>query len=162
MIFCQGHFIFFLTYMREIWWTTPKRTTLLGKPRILWKRSFSVSKKRGVISRFIKSLSFVSKLLLIYLDLPSSHLHIFTLSHIETKIRALNQGLFSNLFATFSSFLFPWYCWWKKSCTTQHVWNPVNNRIFTISTGDRRISEPSTVASPNPSKTGLPQRLWLH
>ena len=29
--------------------------------------------------------------------------------------------------------------------TTWHVWNPVNNRIFSISTGDRRISEPSTV-----------------
>ena len=28
--------------------------------------------------------------------------------------------------------------------TTQHVGNPVNNEIFTISTGDRRISEPST------------------
>ena len=27
------------------------------------------------------------------------------------------------------------YCWWKKSCTTQHVWHPVNNGIFTISTG---------------------------
>ena len=27
------------------------------------------------------------------------------------------------------------YCWWKKYCTTQHVWNPVNNGIFTISTG---------------------------
>ena len=29
--------------------------------------------------------------------------------------------------------------------TTWHVWNPVNNGIFTISTGARRISEPSTV-----------------
>ena len=28
-----------------------------------------------------------------------------------------------------------WHCWWKKSCTTWHVWNPVNNGIFTISTG---------------------------
>ena len=28
-----------------------------------------------------------------------------------------------------------WYCWWKKSCTTLDVWNPVNNGIFTISTG---------------------------
>ena len=28
-----------------------------------------------------------------------------------------------------------WYCWWKKSCTTQHVWSLVNNGIFTISTG---------------------------
>ena len=28
------------------------------------------------------------------------------------------------------------YCWWKKSqTTTWHVWNPVNNAIFTISTG---------------------------
>ena len=27
------------------------------------------------------------------------------------------------------------YCWWKKSCTTWHVWNSVNNGIFTISTG---------------------------
>ena len=23
------------------------------------------------------------------------------------------------------------YCWWKKSCTTWHVWNPINNGIFT-------------------------------
>ena len=30
--------------------------------------------------------------------------------------------------------------------TTQHVWNPENNQIFTISTGARRISEPSTVS----------------
>ena len=27
------------------------------------------------------------------------------------------------------------YCCWKKSCTTQHVRNPVNNEIFNISTG---------------------------
>ena len=27
------------------------------------------------------------------------------------------------------------YCWWKKSCTTWDVWNPINNEIFTISTG---------------------------
>ena len=37
------------------------------------------------------------------------------------------------------------YCWWKKSCTTWDVWNLVENWIFSISTGDRRISEPSTV-----------------
>ena len=22
------------------------------------------------------------------------------------------------------------YCWWKKSCSTWHVWNPVNNGFF--------------------------------
>ena len=36
------------------------------------------------------------------------------------------------------------YCWWKKSCTTQHVWHPVNNGIFTISTGTGFL--PSTVS----------------
>ena len=36
------------------------------------------------------------------------------------------------------------YCWWKKSCTTAPP-GCVNNMIFTISTGERRISEPSTV-----------------
>ncbi len=35
------------------------------------------------------------------------------------------------------------YRWWKKSCTTQHVWNPVKNRIFSISTGAGFL--PSTV-----------------
>ena len=35
------------------------------------------------------------------------------------------------------------YCWWKKSCTTWHVWNPVNYGIFTISTGAGFL--PSTV-----------------
>ncbi len=24
------------------------------------------------------------------------------------------------------------YCWWKKSCTTWHVWNPAINGIFNI------------------------------
>ena len=27
------------------------------------------------------------------------------------------------------------YCWWKKSCTTWHVWILVNSGLFTISTG---------------------------
>ena len=35
------------------------------------------------------------------------------------------------------------YWWWKKSCTTQHAWNLVNNGIFTISTGAGFL--PSTV-----------------
>ena len=35
------------------------------------------------------------------------------------------------------------YCWWKKSCTTWDVWNPVNNGIFTISTDAGFL--PSTV-----------------
>ncbi len=40
------------------------------------------------------------------------------------------------------------------------TWNPVNNEIFTISTGDRRISEPSTVLSDtvdgwNPAPPGM-------
>ena len=29
------------------------------------------------------------------------------------------------------------YCWWKKSCTTGYVWNPVNNGTFnTVFTND--------------------------
>ena len=32
------------------------------------------------------------------------------------------------------------YCWWKTSCTTWDVWNSKKKEIFTISTGDRRIS----------------------
>ena len=35
------------------------------------------------------------------------------------------------------------YCWWKKSCTTWDVKNPVNNGMFTISTGAGFL--PSTV-----------------
>ena len=27
------------------------------------------------------------------------------------------------------------YCWWKKSCSTWDVWNPVNNGINYVSTG---------------------------
>ena len=34
------------------------------------------------------------------------------------------------------------YCWWLKSqTTTQHVWNPVNNGISTISTGGYQLVE---------------------
>ena len=35
------------------------------------------------------------------------------------------------------------YCWWKKSCTTWDVQNPVNDGMFTISTGAG--FQPSTV-----------------
>ena len=38
-----------------------------------------------------------------------------------------------------------WYCWWQKSCTTWNIYKPCKG-IFTISTGDRRISEPLTVS----------------
>ena len=43
----------------------------------------------------------------------------------------------------FQSSIFRCYCWWKKLCTTWHVWNPANNGTFTISTGARFL--PSTV-----------------
>ena len=35
------------------------------------------------------------------------------------------------------------YCWWKKSCTTWNVWNPVNNAINYLSNGAEFL--PSTV-----------------
>ena len=45
----------------------------------------------------------------------------------------------TTMFPRFLEGIFPtkkWRnCWWKKACTTQHVWNPVNNRIFAIPTG---------------------------
>ena len=43
------------------------------------------------------------------------------------------------------------YCWWFRNPIPNHLGcipNPVNNGIFIISTGDRRISEPSTVWQP--------------
>jgi len=44
------------------------------------------------------------------------------------------------------------YCWWKKSCTTWDILNPVNNGINYTTTNlnwwVRRISEPSTVSLP--------------
>ena len=49
-----------------------------------------------------------------------------------------------------------WYCWWKKSCTTWDVQNPVNNGINYLSTGAGIL--PSTVAmecSVVPSSLGL-------
>ena len=40
------------------------------------------------------------------------------------------------------------YCWWKKSqTTTWDVWNPGNNGIFTISTGDRRIFSINSIST---------------
>jgi len=36
------------------------------------------------------------------------------------------------------------YCWWKKSCITWDVWNPINNEINYLSTGAGFL--PSTVA----------------
>ena len=45
----------------------------------------------------------------------------------------------------------PNYCWWKKSETT----NPVNNGIFTISTGEFAGFLPSTVADKSVWVVGL-------
>ena len=39
-----------------------------------------------------------------------------------------------------------WYCWWKKSCTTCYLWNPMKNGILSISTGAGYL--PSTVFMP--------------
>lgn len=90
-------------------YTTPKTTTLLGKPRILWKGSFSVAKKRGVISRFIKSLPFVCKLLLIY-QCNIYHLPIFISSYLHIVPHwDKNPGIFSNLFATSWSIFVPYH-----------------------------------------------------
>ena len=44
------------------------------------------------------------------------------------------------------------YCWWKKSCTTWDVQNPVNNGIFAISTGAGFL--PSTVVDSTVIKIG--------
>ena len=49
----------------------------------------------------------------------------FSLSHLDHRV--FRSGRVGNWQT--------WYCWWKKSCTTLDVWNPVNNGIFTISTG---------------------------
>ena len=45
-----------------------------------------------------------------------------------------------------------YYCWWKKSCTTSNLKNPVNSGINYQPqlVGKRRISEPSTVSDPLP------------
>ena len=45
------------------------------------------------------------------------------------------------------------YCWWRKSCTTQHVWSLVNTWIFTISTGAGFLA--STVSSIQTVKTSV-------
>ena len=48
----------------------------------------------------------------------------------------IENGGFSMIFQCYVSFL-GCNCWWKKSqTTTWHVWNPVNNGIFTISVQD--------------------------
>lgn len=116
-------------------YTTPKTTTLLGKPRILWKVSFSVSKKRGVISGFIKSLPFVCKLLLIYQDLPSSHLHIFISSHCPTSRQK------------------------SRYLLTRYFLQPLRHLLELFV--PHHHQQPYEI-SPRPNKAGLPQRLWLH
>ena len=37
------------------------------------------------------------------------------------------------------------YCWWTKSCISWDVWNPVNNGISYLSTGERRISSINSI-----------------
>ena len=46
---------------------------------------------------------------------------------IDTKVEGKQQ---SNRLWTWSG-----YCWWKESCTTCDIWNPVNSGINHLSTG---------------------------
>ena len=59
----------------------------------------------------------------------SSQFGLFILGAAQVKRYLVNLGL--------------WYCWWLKSYTTWDVWNPINNGIFSISTGAG--FQPSTV-----------------
>ena len=70
----------------------------------------------------------------------------------------MSRAMRKNPVTTWSLILFLTYCW-KKSCTTQHVWHPVNNGIFTISTGAGFL--PSTVCSdPNLNRPSLSHFGW--
>ena len=53
-----------------------------------------------------------------------------------------------------------WSCWWKKSCTTQHAWNLVNNGIFTISQDFFHQQFPSPIwVPPSNHQIGFTQRM---
>ena len=62
-------------------------------------------------------------------------------------------GIYLPTFACFSwrnrvkcRYIYHTYCWWKKSCTTWDVWNPINNGIIIILGGAG--FQPSTVWMP--------------
>ncbi len=54
------------------------------------------------------------------------------------------------------------YCWWRKSCTTWDVWNPINNGINYLSTGAG--FPPSTVLCDAAPVSSFPPTWagWLH
>ena len=80
----------------------------------------------------------------------------FSVLPIPRKSIPTEWGLNSTRFQeiTDEGYIYIYIYWWfplhtvdgsEMRLTTWDVWNPVNNGIFTISTGFSRISEPSTV-----------------
>ena len=63
----------------------------------------------------------------------------------DTSLVSFSAGMLKNASRWSSMILvvMQTYCRWLKSCTTWDVWNPINNGIFTISTGAG--FQPSTV-----------------
>ena len=46
------------------------------------------------------------------------------------QIDANGSDMITILLKLHNLFRDKWYCWWKKSCTTWHVWNPANHRTL--------------------------------
>ena len=85
--------------------------------------------------------------------------HLFTRSNIHLPHKHPAVGIHESYIETPSrklrsfeivSYWNGWihqYCWWKKSCTTWDVWNPINNGINYLSAGAG--FQPSTVVPTN-------------
>ena len=85
--------------------------------------------------------------------------HLFTRSNIhlphkhpavgihESYIKTPSRKLRSSEIFSYWNGLIHQYCWWKKSCTTWDVWNPINNGINYLSAGAG--FQPSTVVPTN-------------
>ena len=71
---------------------------------------------------------------------PTATGHMSKLFHYHHSISFLSYS--TMIFHDIPS-ISPSYCWWRKSCTTLDVWNPINNGINHLSTGAGFL--PSTV-----------------
>ena len=120
-----------LTWLTEIWWLS--KNPSLPKPSSSWYVQFDPA---------------ISVILWDW-GMGSFKTNPTRLGGVDRILRGffcfISWVIYFDMAESLSGLIWPLYCWWKKSCTTWDVKNPVNHGIFTISAG--ALFHPSTVYS---------------
>ena len=122
--------------------------------KFVWKRVGGKGKKNNYHA-LSKLKQFILKILHKKTNIPGENLTVGKFSRSKFRTIFMTHTIhvwyiYLPTFACFSwrnrvkcRYIYHTYCWWKKSCTTWDVWNPINNGIIIILGGAG--FQPSTV-----------------